>query len=249
MLTKILPVTLLTAALSVSTVALPTQLVSSSPKPADKPVAKPRKEGTGAGLDGARAVSVELHGRDAEINKAVSINLGNGATVCFDTEMCKLARGWTGGTSGFRLAGSEGMPSPMERIMRQTRHQRRAQFWRGSRGHRVHHAGPGWADADGIFRTVVGIQRQKYGPLPKGTRSGRGFIWMGTKSCWVTRWRKASVLEKDSFDPRRERIQAHIATDSKHLEATIICEERTGDNDRPRCRDYQSRRSYDPHRR
>ena len=37
------------------------------------------------------------HRAPVEINKAVSINLGNGATVCFDTEMCKLALGWTGG--------------------------------------------------------------------------------------------------------------------------------------------------------
>src|SRR5262245_36938100 len=49
-----------------------------------------------------------------KINKAVSINLGNGATVCFDTEMCKLALSWTGGFVKLPTGrdGLEGMPKP-----------------------------------------------------------------------------------------------------------------------------------------
>ena len=88
-----------------------------------------------------------------KINKAVSINLGNGATACFDTEMCKLALAWTGGFVRLPTGrdGLEGMPKPDSTNILFTTP-----------------SGPGWANADGEFLDGrPEYKNRKYGPLPK----------------------------------------------------------------------------------
>jgi hypothetical protein len=117
-----------------------------------------------------------------KINKAVSINLGNGATVCFDTEMCKLALGWTGGFVKLPTGrdGLEGMPKPG-----------------GSNIVFTAPAGPGWADADGNFSdNRPEFKGKKYGPLPKEHAKWKGIYLDGNEVVLSYEVGKANVLEK-----------------------------------------------------
>ena len=168
-----------------------TTLIAADEKPAT-PAAKPAKK------PGTKWDSME-HGpflsshldTQPRINKAVSINLGNGATVAFDTEMCKLALGWTGGFVKLPTGrdGLEGMPKPDSTNIIFTTP-----------------AGPGWADADGNFTDGrPEFKGKKYGPLPKEHAKWKGIYLDGDKA--VLNYtvgddqNGAGVLEWHSFDP------------------------------------------------
>ena len=121
-----------------------------------------------------------------KINKAVSINLGNGATVCFDTEMCKLALGWQGGFVRLPAGrdGLEGMPRPdLTNIVFTTP------------------AGPGWADAEGNFSDNRPVFKgRKYGPLPKEHAKWRGIYLDGNTAVLNYTVGRARILEKPAFE-------------------------------------------------
>jgi len=211
MFSKILPLTLLTAVLSASTVnAADTKPVSSSPKPADKPVAKPRKEGTKWDLMEHGPFLSSYMDATPKINKAVSINLGNGATVCFDTEMCKLALGWTGGFVKLPTGrdGLEGMPKPG-----------------GSNIVFTTPTGPGWADADGNFSdNRPEFNKHKYGPLPREHAKWKGIYLDGNDVVLSYSVGKASVLEKDSFEPETETFSRVFITKGGVPLTAVLCE-------------------------
>jgi hypothetical protein len=119
-----------------------------------------------------------------KVNKAVSINLGNGATVCFDTEMCKLALGWTGGFVRMPTGrdGLEGMPRPDSTNIIFTTP-----------------AGPGWADADGNFSdNRPEFKGRKYGPLPKEHAKWKGIYLDGNEVVLSYTVGKAKVLERNT---------------------------------------------------
>lgn len=169
----------LTVAASVLTCTL---LLAADEKPAT-PAAKPAKK------PGTKWDSME-HGpflsshldTQPRINKAVSINLGNGATVAFDTEMCKLALGWTGGFVRLPTGrdGLEGMPKPDSTNIIFTTP-----------------AGPGWADADGNFTDGrPEFKGKKYGPLPKEHAKWKGAHINGNETILSYTVGQASVLEK-----------------------------------------------------
>ena len=119
------------------------------------------------------------------MNKAVSINLGNGATVSFDTEMCKLAVGWVGGFVKLPTGrdGLEGMPRPG-----------------GTNIVFTTPAGPGWADAEGNFSDGrPEFRNRKYGPLPREHAKWKGIYLDGDKAVLSYTVGKASVLETHRF--------------------------------------------------
>jgi len=152
-----------------------------------------------------------------KINKAVSINLGNGATVCFDTEMCKLALGWTGGFVKLPTGrdGLEGMPKPG-----------------GSNIVFTTPVGPGWADADGNFSDGrPEFKGKKYGPLPKEHAKWKGIYLDGNDVVLSYTVGKASVLEKDSFDPATQVFTRALDVKPFGVPLTaIICEAKGGKN-------------------
>ncbi len=155
-------------------------------KPTNAPAAKPpRREGTKWDLMEHGPFLSSYMDATPKINKAVSINLGNGATVCFDTEMCKLALGWVGGFVKLPMGrdGLEGMPKPG-----------------GSNIVFTTPAGPGWADANGDF--VDGrpeFKNWKYGPLPKEHAKWKGIYLDGNTAVLSYTVGKANVLERHSF--------------------------------------------------
>ena len=187
-------------------------------KPTDVTAAKraakpPKKEGTkwdsmehGPFLSGYMDATTK-------INKAVSLDLGNGATVCFDTEMCKLALGWAGGFVKLPTGrdGLEGMPKPG-----------------GSNIVFTTPAGPGWADADGNFSdNRPEFKGKKYGPLPKEHAKWQGIYLEGNDAVLSYSVGKASVLEKhssngDIFDRMFDVTPAGVPL------TTIICEAKNG---------------------
>jgi hypothetical protein len=196
----------LTVAASVLTCSI---LMAADEKPAT-PAAKPAKK------PGTKWDSME-HGpflsshldTQPRINKAVSINLGNGATVAFDTEMCKLALGWTGGFVRLPTGrdGLEGMPKPDSTNIIFTTP-----------------AGPGWADADGNFTDGrPEFKGKKYGPLPKEHAKWKGIYLDGDKAVLSYTVGKASVLEQHSFlnDEFKRFIEV---TSVKEPMTTVICE-------------------------
>src|SRR6185436_9132966 len=131
MFRKVLSLTLASTVLS-TTIAIAADL-----KPTNAPAAKPpRREGTKWDLMEHGPFLSSYLDAQPKINKAVSINLGHGATVCFDTEMCKLALGWVGGFVKLPTGrdGLEGMPKPG-----------------GTNIVFTTPAGPGWANAEGNF--------------------------------------------------------------------------------------------------
>ena len=119
-----------------------------------------------------------------KVNKSVSIDLG-GATVCFDTEMLKVADAWTDGFVQLATGrdGLEGMPKPG--------------------GADIVFTGPvgaGWADADGNFSDLRPVFKNKpYGPLPREHAKWRGLYLNGEETILSYTVGKVGVLEMHSF--------------------------------------------------
>ena len=119
------------------------------------------------------------------VNKSVAINLGGG-TVCFDTEMLKVADAWT---DGFVLLptgrdGLEGMPKPDSTNIVFT-----------------NPGGAGWADADGNFSDKrPAFKNKPYGPLPREHAKWKGIYLNGGQTILSYSVGKAGVLESHSFN-------------------------------------------------
>jgi hypothetical protein len=175
---------------------------------------RPKREGTKWDLMEHGPFLSSYMDAQPKINKAVSINLGNGATVCFDTEMCKLALGWTGGFVKLPTGrdGLEGMPKPDSTNIVFTTP-----------------LGPGWADVDGNFSDGrPEFNRRKYGPLPREHAKWKGIYLDGNTPVLSYTVGKASVLEKYSFNPATQVFERIIdLTQAVNLTA-IICEAKNG---------------------
>ncbi len=214
MFVKTLTLTLLLTVLASSVLCAAAQPASPAPKPAEKPVVKPpRKEGTKWDLMEHGPFLSGYMDATPKINKAVSINLGHGATVCFDTEMCKLALGWEGGFVRLPTGrdGLEGMPKPG-----------------GSNIVFTTPAGPGWADGDGDFTDGrPEFKGRKYGPLPREHAKWKGIYLDGDTTVLSYTVGKASVLERHSFlgDEFKRFIEV---TPSGKPTTTIVCEAKNG---------------------
>jgi glucose/arabinose dehydrogenase len=179
-------------------------------KPTNAPAVKPlRREGTKWDLMEHGPFLSSYMDAQPKINKAVSINLGNGATVCFDTEMCKLAMGWVGGFVKLPTGrdGLEGMPKPG-----------------GTNIVFTTPAGPGWADADGNFSdSRPEFKGKKYGPLPKEHAKWKGIYLDGDDVTLSYTVGKARVLEKYTAAGNTFTRSLDVTPGGVPL-TTIICE-------------------------
>jgi glucose/arabinose dehydrogenase len=217
MFVKILRVTVAASLLSCMTLMAADE---KSATPAAKPVRKPGTKWDS--MEHGPFLSSHLD-TQPRINKAVSLNLGNGATVAFDTEMCKLALAWTDGFVRLPTGrdGLEGMPRPDSTNIIFTTP-----------------AGPGWADADGNFLDGrPEFKGRKYGPLPREHAKWKGIYLDGDKavlSYTVGNGRNmAGVLEQHSFDPESGTFSRSIVVTKSATQIggknarehqTVICE-------------------------
>lgn len=238
MFTKMLPLTLLVAALSARA------LCAADPKPAtpttksaEKLVTKPpRREGTKWDLMEHGPFLSSYMDATPKINKAVSINLGNGATVCFDMEMCKLALGWTGGFVRLPTGrdGLEGMPKPYGTNMVYGKPDTNGvpKILAKDLADIVFTtpAGPGWADAEGNFSdNRPEFNKRKYGPLPREHAKWKGIYLDGDTAVLSYTVGKASVMERSRFDSEWQSFtrQIDVVPAGAPL-TTIICEVKNG---------------------
>ena len=206
MLRKALPLTVASVVLaSISAFA-------ADSKPANAPAAKPpKKEGTKWDLMDHGPFLSSYMDTTPKVNKAVSIDLGNGATVCFDTEMCKLALGWSGGFVRLPSGrdGLEGMPKPA-----------------GSNIVFTTPNGPGWADASGAF--VDGrpeFRNRKYGPLPREHAKWKGIHLSGQDTVLEYTVGKGTVFEKHAFDVASGMFTRILDVDPNGSDLTaLICD-------------------------
>ena len=208
MLSKVLPLTVAMMTLSSAF------LFAADSKRTNAPAARPlRKAGTKWDVMEHGPFLSSYMDATPKINKAVSINLGNGATVCFDTEMCKLALGWTGGFVKLPTGrdGLEGMPKPS-----------------GTNIVFTTPAGPGWADADGNFSDGrPEFKGKKYGPLPREHAKWKGIYMDGNMAVLSYTVGKAKVLEKHAFTNGVFTREIDV-TGSKGPLTTIIAEAKGG---------------------
>ena len=121
--------------------------------------------------------------------KGLSLNLGNGAAVCFDTERLRLAIGWRGGFLKLPTGreGLEGVASPVGEIAFKS------------------DVLPGWADASGKFvepkpPVKDGRELVSFGPLPKDWAKWRGHYVNGKQVILSYTVGKAGVLELPGYD-------------------------------------------------
>jgi len=204
--TKILRLTVAATVLACATT------FAAEEKAAPTPLAKPAKK-TGTKWDSMEHGPFLSSYLDTQpkINKCVSLNLGNGATVSFDTEMCKLALGWTGGFVKLPTGrdGLEGMPKPDSTNIVFTTP-----------------AGPGWADADGNFSDGrPEFKGKKYGPLPKEHVKWKGIYLDGDRAILSYTVGKASVLESSYFSPNGSFfVRTLDVTPAGAPLTTIVCE-------------------------
>ena len=121
--------------------------------------------------------------------KGLSLNLGNGAAVCFDTERLRLAIGWRGGFLKLPTGreGLEGVASPVGDVAFKS------------------DVLPGWADASGSFKEPKppvkdGRELVSFGPLPKDWAKWRGHYVNGKQVILSFTVGKAGVLELPGYD-------------------------------------------------
>ena len=121
--------------------------------------------------------------------KGLSLNLGNGAAVCFDTERLRLAIGWRGGFLKLPTGreGLEGVASPVGDVAFKS------------------DVLPGWADASGSFKEPKppvkdGRELVSFGPLPKDWAKWRGHYVNGKQVILSYTVGKAGVLELPGYD-------------------------------------------------
>jgi len=121
--------------------------------------------------------------------KGLSLNLGNGAAVCFDTERLRMAIGWRGGFLKLPTGreGLEGVSSPVGDIAFKS------------------DVLPGWADASGKFVEPKpplkdGRELVSYGPLPKEWAKWRGHYVHGKQVILSYTVGKVGVLELPGYD-------------------------------------------------
>jgi hypothetical protein len=214
-LRKVFSVTFATIVLSSGAVFAADSKTSNAPLAKIAEKARPKREGTKWDLMEHGPFLSSYMDATPKINKAVSINLGNGATVCFDTEMCKLALGWTGGFVKLPTGrdGLEGMPKPG-----------------GTNIVFTTPAGPGWADTDGHFSDGrPHFKGRKYGPLPREHAKWKGIYLDGNTALLSYTVGKASVLERNSFNSAMQQFtrEFDVTPNGSPLSA-IICDAKKG---------------------
>ncbi|HEY0550458.1 MAG TPA: DUF6797 domain-containing protein [Verrucomicrobiae bacterium] len=207
---KVLSLTFASAVLSTA-IAFGTDL-----KPTNAPVVRPpRREGTKWDLMEHGPFLSSYLDATPKINKAVSINLGHGATVCFDTEMCKLALGWVGGFVKLPSGrdGLEGMPKAG-----------------GTNIVFTTPAGPGWADADGNFSDGrPEFKGRKYGPLPREHAKWKGIYLDGNEVTLSYTVGKATVMERCSYDGSSQMFSRELdVVPAGPPPTVVVCEARNG---------------------
>lgn len=182
MLSKVISISVLAAPLLVAILHGADSKATNAPGAKRVAARPPRRQGTKWDLMDHGPFFSSYLDAQPKINKCVSIDLGNGATVAFDTEMCKLALGWTGGFVKLPTGrdGLEGMPRPA-----------------GTNIVFTTPAGPGWADAEGNFSDKrPEFKGRKYGPLPKEQVKWKGIYVDGNDVTLSYTVGKASVLER-----------------------------------------------------
>ncbi len=178
-------------------------LVQTSSLPAQQPVkkeAKPSKPTStqwdlmdpGAFLSSGLQVPGAAADRTRPALKGVSIRVGPNqeATMCFDTERCRMAIGWTGGFLKLPTGreGLEGVPQPAPDTS--------VTFSSAVL--------PGWADKDGNFvepkpPVKDGGELVSFGPLPKAWAHWRGLYVNGKQVVLSYTVGGTSVLELPGF--------------------------------------------------
>jgi hypothetical protein len=121
------------------------------------------------------------HPKGNNANKGIAVRLGadDAAAVCFDTDLCRVSAGWTGGflhLRGTPFDGSHGS-------------------WPGIKGEVVFRTpvGPGWAKpGTDDFKDP---RSEPYGPLPRGWAKYRGLYLHGDKVIFKYTVGDAEVLE------------------------------------------------------
>ncbi len=163
---------------------------------AEKKTAKPKPFGTqwdlmdlGPFFSGGLQVPGERGEIFRPALKGVTINLGNDAAVCFDTERLHLAIGWRGGFLKLPTGreGLEGVSSPVGEIAFKSA------------------VLPGWADANGNFKEPKppekdGRELVSFGPLPKDWAKWRGLYVNGRQVILSYTVGKVGVLELPGYD-------------------------------------------------
>ncbi|MBI5772204.1 MAG: hypothetical protein HZA89_00495 [Verrucomicrobia bacterium] len=149
--------------------------------------------------------------------KGVSIKLGvaNEAAVCFDTERCRMAIGWTGGFLNLpkKREGLEGVAQPVGQIKFSST------------------ALPGWASPKNSFLEPQppkkdGKELISFGPLPKDWAKWKGLYVHGSRVILSYSVGKANVLEMPAYDSARLVFVRHFEVDSAHAPMTmLVCEE------------------------
>ena len=101
-----------------------------------------------------------------DANKGVAIRLGNDAALCFDTDLLRVAAGWTGGfitTHGVTYDGAHGEYPSIA----------------GTQKFGTNPNTPGWADASGNFTDARKLE--PFGPIPESHGRWDGLYTLGDK--------------------------------------------------------------------
>jgi hypothetical protein len=135
-----------------------------------------------------------LNGGGCAANKGIAIQLGEGeAAMLFDTDLCRMAGGWTGGfvnRRGVTFDGGHG-PNPGPAF--------------GARKHFEVNPGPGWS-SNGSFTDPrplpkgPGAAKVPFGPLPKSWARYRGLLHNGDDVILTYTVGAAGVYEKPALE-------------------------------------------------
>ncbi|MBI5801742.1 MAG: hypothetical protein HZA92_13595 [Verrucomicrobia bacterium] len=162
----------------------------------EKPAAKAKPTGTqwdtmdlGPFFSGGIQVPGEKGDVFRPALKGVTINLGNAAAMCFDTERLRMAIGWHGGFLKLPAGreGLEGVASPVGEV--------------AFKSVMI----PGWADARGSFKepkppVKEGKELVSFGPLPRDWAKWRGLYVHGSQIILSYTLGKVGVLELPGYD-------------------------------------------------
>ncbi len=158
--------------------------------------------------------------------KGVSLKVGPNqeATLCFDTERCRMAIGWTGGFLKLPVGreGLEGVPQPAPdtRIVFSSA------------------VLPGWADPQGNFRepkppVKEGGELVSFGPLPKDWAHWRGLYVQGRQVVLSYTVGVAGVLELPGFDPVSKTFTRTFQIDNFTAPLTLlVCDDPVNEPER-----------------
>ena len=163
--------------------ALAVVLASASLSAADPIIATPKPKPARKGIkwdvmDNGPFFSSGLAGPN-KVLKSIAIQLGDGAYASFDTEMLRLAVGWTGAhiEQPTGRGGLEGVPQPGGPVVFNAP------------------SGPGWAFEDAFKDGRPRFKDHAYGPLPRDHAKWGGLYLYGDKTILSYTVGSVSVLE------------------------------------------------------